>query len=147
MERDTEDMNVPFDFVEDKSVTPDLQGSGLGMSICKQLVEDHPINAKITKKLLEKKRINVTHAENGKIAVERFSASADGHHEAILMDIRMPVMDGFSNIPMLANTQYDEGDQAEKLLEAGADDFVYKRTSPTIVMRRLKNILDTHRHR
>ncbi len=58
------------------------------------LVEDNPLNAVITAKLLEVKGIHVTCAENGRVAVERFKESAPGFYAAILMDIRMPVMNG-----------------------------------------------------
>ncbi|MEG2193156.1 MAG: response regulator, partial [Oscillospiraceae bacterium] len=42
------------------------------------------------------KRAEVTVAENGQIALDLFTCTADGHFDAILMDIRMPIMDGFS---------------------------------------------------
>ncbi|MDD2959772.1 MAG: response regulator [Lachnospiraceae bacterium] len=58
------------------------------------LAEDHPLNAQIARKLLEKKKITVIHAENGKAAVELFAASPVGGFDAVLMDIRMPMMSG-----------------------------------------------------
>lgn len=58
------------------------------------LVEDHPLNAMVTTRLLEKRGMEVAHAENGKEAVDCFAQSAPGYFDAILMDIRMPVMDG-----------------------------------------------------
>ncbi|MDD2970784.1 MAG: ATP-binding protein [Lachnospiraceae bacterium] len=58
------------------------------------LAEDHPLNAQIARKLLEKKKINVFHAENGKMAVELFAASQVGGFDAVLMDIRMPEISG-----------------------------------------------------
>ncbi|MEG1448191.1 MAG: ATP-binding protein, partial [Oscillospiraceae bacterium] len=60
------------------------------------LVEDHPLNQQIAIRLLQKKRAEVTVAENGQIALDLFTCTADGHFDAILMDIRMPIMDGFS---------------------------------------------------
>jgi response regulator RpfG family c-di-GMP phosphodiesterase len=58
------------------------------------LCEDHPINAEITKKLLEKVGCKVVVAKDGKQGVEDFSGSALHEFMAVLMDIRMPVMDG-----------------------------------------------------
>lgn len=58
------------------------------------LVEDHPTNAEIAKRLLEHRKMEVEHAANGQIAVERFLSHEPGYYDVILMDIRMPVMDG-----------------------------------------------------
>ncbi|MDD2980314.1 MAG: ATP-binding protein [Hespellia sp.] len=58
------------------------------------LAEDHPLNAQIARNLLEKKKMNVIHAENGKVAVALFAASPVGGFDAVLMDIRMPEMSG-----------------------------------------------------
>ncbi len=76
-------------------------------SICKQaepdylfqgeqilLVEDNEINLEIAKTLLEMKNLQVDTARNGQEAVERFRDSPPGYYRVILMDIRMPVMDG-----------------------------------------------------
>ncbi|MDO5572933.1 MAG: ATP-binding protein [bacterium] len=60
------------------------------------LCEDQPLNAKITKKILEIQRCEVTWAENGKAGLEKFQESPVGYYHAILMDIRMPVMDGLT---------------------------------------------------
>ncbi|MDD3243012.1 MAG: response regulator, partial [Eubacteriales bacterium] len=58
------------------------------------LVEDHPLNMQIAKALLEKKGMRVTSAQNGKEAVDLFAGSKIHEFDAVLMDIRMPVMDG-----------------------------------------------------
>lgn len=58
------------------------------------LAEDHPINAEITMKLLRGQGMSILHAENGRVALEMFRASDPGSIEIILMDIRMPEMDG-----------------------------------------------------
>ena len=58
------------------------------------LCEDHPLNANIAKRLLEYKGMVVEHAENGQIGVKMFEKSETDYYDAILMDIRMPVMDG-----------------------------------------------------
>lgn len=59
------------------------------------LCEDHPLNQEIAKRLLENQGVIVQIAINGKAGVDAFSSSPIGYYDAILMDIRMPVMDGF----------------------------------------------------
>ena len=58
------------------------------------LVEDHPLNVIVAKGLLEKKQFEVVTAENGKKAVELVTDAPEYYFDAILMDIRMPVLDG-----------------------------------------------------
>lgn len=58
------------------------------------LCEDQPLNVRVAKRLLERAGMRVLTAENGEIALERFAASSPGEIDLILMDIRMPVMDG-----------------------------------------------------
>ena len=58
------------------------------------LAEDMDLNAEIMMDMLEIENIKADHAENGKIAVELFENSTSGIYSAILMDVRMPVMDG-----------------------------------------------------
>lgn len=68
------------------------------------LVEDNELNVEIARCLLEMKNFEVETAENGLIALNKFLQTPVGYYDAILMDIRMPVMDGLSaakNIRML----------------------------------------------
>ncbi|MEG1684159.1 MAG: ATP-binding protein, partial [Oscillospiraceae bacterium] len=60
------------------------------------LVEDHPLNTMVATGLLTRQGVLVDTAENGQAGLERFSASAIGWYDGILMDIRMPVMDGLT---------------------------------------------------
>ena len=72
---------------------------------------------------------------------------------AVITDIQMPGMDGaelieriradkkYDRIAILANTQYGDPQQEERLLVSGADDFVYKPTTSAIVVTRLFNTL------
>ncbi len=59
------------------------------------LAEDHPLNAAIAQKLLEKAGIRVDVVNNGKQCVDKFRYSPEDYYHMILMDIRMPVMDGY----------------------------------------------------
>ena len=60
------------------------------------LVEDHDLNVEVASYLLESKGIEVDTAENGLIAIEKFAQAPCHHYDAILMDIRMPIMDGLT---------------------------------------------------
>lgn len=60
------------------------------------LVEDNEINREISKRLLEKVGMRVSEAENGQAACDMFEASEVGYYDAILMNIRMPIMDGYA---------------------------------------------------
>ena len=58
------------------------------------LAEDIMINAEIIKEILSVRETEIDHAENGRIALEMFEKSPAGYYDAILMDVRMPEMDG-----------------------------------------------------
>ncbi len=60
------------------------------------LVEDNAVNLEIAQMLLEQMGFSVETADNGKKAVEMVAASTPGHYDIILMDIQMPVMDGYT---------------------------------------------------
>ena len=94
------------------------------MSLKILLVEDHIINQKMAAALLKKLGFDVEVANNGKEAVEMFEANT---YDGIIMDIQMPIMDGFeattlirksSTIPIIGlsgNPSEDYVNQAEKL--------------------------------
>ena len=67
------------------------------------IVEDIPENAEIVADLLELEEIESERAENGQIAVETFAGSAPDYYDAILMDLRMPVMDGLTAARTIRN--------------------------------------------
>ncbi|MEG1593497.1 MAG: response regulator, partial [Oscillibacter sp.] len=60
------------------------------------LVEDHVLNIEVAKRLLSAKHLEVEVAENGLQAIEQFAQKDAGYYDVILMDIRMPVMDGLT---------------------------------------------------
>ena len=71
---------------------PNVSVAGLHVLIA----EDVELNAEVLEDLLEMEEITSEWAENGKRAVEMFRESEAGHFNVILMDMRMPVMDGIT---------------------------------------------------
>lgn len=104
------------------------------------LCEDNLLNREIAVALLKEKGMTVVSAENGKVGVELFSRSAPGEIAAILMDIRMPVMDGLEaakairtlnrpdarTIPILAMTADAFAEDVQKCLDAGMNGHLAK---------------------
>ena len=97
------------------------------------VAEDVIINAQIMKKLLSMKGITADHAENGQLAVDMFSGKEENYYDAILMDVRMPVMDGLTaaaeirklprpdakTIPIIAMTANAFDEDVQLSLQAG----------------------------
>ncbi len=97
------------------------------------LVEDNELNQELALELLKQSNIEVELAENGAIAVEKVSSK---HFDGILMDLQMPVMDGFtatkiirksdSSIPIIAMTANAMVSDKEKVLASGMNDHITK---------------------
>ena len=108
------------------------------------LVEDHPTNRIIAKKLLEKKKMIITVADNGLEALKSFEKAKENEFDAILMDIRMPIMDGLEaaaairklkradakHIPIIAMTANAFDYDVKKSLEAGMNAHLAKPIEP-----------------
>ena len=97
------------------------------------LCEDHPLNREIAEKLLKKVGILVDTAEDGQAGADKFSASDIGYYDLILMDIRMPVLNGYEatrkirsmdrmdalDIPIIALTADAFASDVRECMEAG----------------------------
>ena len=119
------------------------------------LVEDNMINMEIANMILTEAGFTVETAENGQIAVDMVSASEPGYYDAILMDIQMPVMDGFeatrairalsnsalANIPILAMTANAFKEDETAALEAGMQAHIAKPVDIGILMKTLASVL------
>lgn len=104
------------------------------------LVEDNMINMEIAQMLLEQSGFLIETAENGKIALEMTAASEQGYYDVILMDIQMPVMDGYTatkairdlpdeglaNIPIIAMTANAFQEDIKKAEEVGMNGHIAK---------------------
>lgn len=108
------------------------------------LAEDHPINQKVAELILEKTGAAVTIAENGLQCTELFTGSAKGSFDAILMDIQMPVMNGYeaaqairssthpqsATIPIIAMTANAFAEDIKNALSAGMNAHIAKPIDP-----------------
>ena len=143
-------------FATRNSIVPPEYNSGPYASIAGSisleilLVEDNLINQKVAQKLLEKDGHQVTIAENGEEALLAYHSE---RFDVILMDIKMPVMDGFTasqkireretsgnHVNIIAMTANALEGHREKCLEAGMDDYISKPISRENLQRKLNRV-------
>ena len=122
------------------------------------LVEDNNLNVKIATKLLEKKGIIVTIANNGQEAVDTFK-NHQNYFDAILMDIRMPVLNGLEatkiirsldqsdakNIPIIAMTADTFIEDVDRTKHAGMNAHLSKPISPNDLYQTLSDEINKYR--
>ena len=120
------------------------------------LCEDHPLNLEIAKALLEEKKLLVQTADNGQTGVACFSSSAPGYFDAVLMDIRMPVMDGYeaarairalprpdaAAVPIIAMTANAFDEDVKSCLAAGMNCHVAKPIDPDKLFEALSSLIN-----
>lgn len=104
------------------------------------VVEDNDLNREITAEILGAEGCFIEEAENGKIALEKISTSKVGYYDLVLMDIQMPIMNGYeavkniralengglANIPIIAMTANAFEEDKRKALESGMDAYISK---------------------
>ena len=73
------------------------------------VVEDNPINRQIINVLLQHLKISCDFAENGKIAIEKFTKSSENYYDLIYMDIQMPELNGYETTEILRSGEREEG--------------------------------------
>ncbi len=119
------------------------------------LAEDITINAEIMIMVLSMREIQVDHAENGRIAVEMFEEHEEGYYDAILMDMRMPEMDGLEatrriramnrsdakSIPVIALTANAFDEDVQHSMQAGLNAHLSKPVDPDILFETLEGLL------
>jgi signal transduction histidine kinase/ActR/RegA family two-component response regulator len=119
------------------------------------LVEDNAINMEIAKMILEQMGFSLETAENGQAAVDMVAASQPGHFDAVLMDIQMPVMDGYAatrairaldntelaSVPILAMTANAFREDVQAAMDAGMQAHIAKPIDIGALTQTLRSVL------
>ena len=119
------------------------------------LAEDIPINAEIVKELLQYREAEIDHEENGRKAVEMFEQSAPESYDAVLMDVRMPVLDGLEatalirtlkrpdaqSIPIIAMTANAFDEDVQRSLQVGMNAHLAKPVEPEHLYQTLEELI------
>ena len=119
------------------------------------IAEDVDANAEILTDLLDLEGVTAERAENGRAAVDLFSASPVGYYDAILMDVRMPVMDGLTatetiraldrpdagTVPIVAMTANVFDEDVERSLKAGMNAHLFKPVEPERLYAKLAELI------
>ena len=119
------------------------------------LAEDMPVNAEIMVMVLTMREMDVDLAENGRIAVDMFTEHPSGYYDAILMDMRMPEMDGLEatrvirasdhkdarEIPIIALTANAFDEDVQRSLQAGLNAHLSKPVEPEALFETLESLI------
>lgn len=146
---------IPLKYIrpEDKQSTEAVGDKSLkGLRIL--IVEDIPENAEIVQDLLELEEVETEVAENGQIALEMFGASPENYYNAVLMDLRMPVMDGLeatrrirkldrgdASLPIIALTANAFESDIKQTAEAGMNAHLAKPTDADILYETIRKFI------
>ena len=118
------------------------------------LAEDGPYNQRLISFILEKAGAKVTVAENGRLALDAvLAADGDGSpFDVILMDMQMPVMDGYEatkrlrkrgySAPIIALTAHAMAGDRDKCIEAGCDEYTTKPIDRAQLIKTINTQLD-----
>lgn len=120
------------------------------------LVEDNKLNREIARMLLSEQGFLVEEAVDGKAAVEKLEASHAGEYAVVLMDIQMPIMDGYeatkairdldnrilANVPIVAMTANAFGEERQKAYACGMNGYVTKPIDINVLFETLKQIIE-----
>ena len=133
---------IPFEIAEEPAAVQEMSELPKeSLSGCRILLaEDNELNREIAVFLLKDEGISVTEVEDGQQAVECFMKMPEGYYNAVLMDIMMPVMDGYQAarvirgsgkkdaemIPIIAMTANTFAEDKRKTMEAGMDAHLSK---------------------
>ena len=118
------------------------------------LAEDNELNWEIAHEILTEAGFEVDWAENGQICVDKFNESQPGYYDAVLMDIRMPVMNGYeaakalraldrpdAKLPIIAMTADAFSEDIQQCLDCGMNEHVAKPIDIQKLMKLLKTYL------
>ncbi len=125
------------------------------------LAEDVIINAEIMQELLHIRGMKIDHAENGKVVLEMFRESAPDYYDAVLMDVRMPEMDGLEataairalerpdakTVPIIAMTANAFDEDVQRSLQVGMNAHLSKPVEPERLYQTLEELIWEAGHR
>ena len=139
----------------DEPAAPQLDFSQMRLLV----VDDNEINREIATMLLEESGFQVDTAEDGQLAVQAVEASKPGDYQAVLMDVQMPVMNGYqatrairalpdpelSRIPIIAMTANAFAEDVQAAKDAGMDDHIPKPIDLLVILDTLTRVLTERR--
>ena len=119
------------------------------------LAEDMQINAEIISMILQSRDMEIDLAENGRIAVEKYGGHEPGYYDAVLMDMRMPEMDGLEAtrriramdredarlVPIIALTANAFDEDVQRSLQAGLNAHLSKPVQPEVLFETLESLI------
>ena len=119
------------------------------------MAEDVLINAEIMEQIIMVRGAGIDHAENGKIVLDMFNKSEEGYYDAILMDVRMPEMDGLAateairaldrpdakKIPIIAMTANAFDEDVQRSLQVGMNAHLSKPVEPDRLYQTLEELI------
>ena len=138
---------------DDVSLLPELKGKRI------LVVEDNMINREIARELLEDEGFIIEEAEDGTVAVSMLEAKEKGYYEFVLMDIQMPIMNGYTatrkirgsdntdiaDIPIIAMTANAFSEDKKNAFDAGMNEHVAKPLDIDILIEVLNKVYkETH---
>lgn len=131
--------DYPEPSTESARTVPDLSGLHV------LLVEDNPINQQLALELMQARGVDVDIASNGEQGIDRINAHRPDHYRVVLMDLQMPVMDGYEatrqlrqdaryvNLPIVAMTAHAMEDERQRCQVLGMNGHISKPIDPDVL--------------
>ena len=142
---------TPVCEIDQKPATADTEDNALeGMQVL--LVEDNKVNQMLARKLLEARGILVDIVSDGQQALDKLAQTGADHYDCVLMDLQMPVMDGytatqllraqpeFNALPLVAMTAHAMSEEVERCRALGMNGHVTKPIHPATLYETLKSL-------
>ena len=149
-------VELELEALESENEEKDTHNEITGLAGCRVLlVEDNDINAEIAEMILFQYGIEVDLAGNGQIGLERVQQHESGYYDAVLMDIQMPVMNGYEatkairalerdyykTLPIIAMSANAYDDDVKACLAAGMNAHIAKPYNPDDLLKQLNKLI------
>ncbi len=113
------------------------------------IAEDMEMNFVLLKKTLQQTKANIIRAKNGKEMLD--IVKSDRHVDIVLLDMGMPVMDGYEatkllrnegfDVPIIAQTAFALDNEKERVLQAGCNDYVEKPIKKEVLFEKINKLI------